>query len=528
MKHHSFPALLSLCLILSGCSTAPTSTPSTSPVQTAEEAVSITLSDQEILVDGQAFTGTGAVTLSHDIVYYEADQGTAYGEGSPADEHPAEEAAAHSVITIREPGTYRISGTLSQGQIAVDLGEDADNDPAAVVTLILDQAEITCTVAPSIIVYHAYECADEQAQSEVNTQAAGFNLIVADNTENYVKGAYVAKIYQEGTTKKLHKYDGAIESKVSMNLDGETEGNGILNVEASNEGIETAMHMTINGGNWFIHSADDSLNANEDGISVITINDGTVRCDAGAGEEGDGIDSNGWIVINGGMVLASANPTSMDSGLDSDNGIVIHGGTVLATGNMFDEIDEASTQNVAVFSFAQTLTAADWLVLADNDGQPAVGLNAQNAYTILIYSSPQLDAQEYTLAQTSSVKGEDLGGLVTSVQSTDELHALGYSQTTLGMGMRPQGGAFGKEENSQTGTAEDGRPQGERPQPDEQAERDHQPPADLKKPEEGDRPIQDRQDQGAFNEEPGEVNSVFSLQSGISMFSGIRRLEEAE
>ena len=114
------------------------------------------------------------------------------------------------------------------------------------------------------------------------------------------------------------------------------------------------------------------------------------------------------------------------------------------------------------------------------------------------------------------------------MQSTDELHALGYSQTTLGMGMRPQGGAFGKEENSQTGTAEDGRPQGERPQPDEQAERDHQPPADLKKPEEGDRPIQDRQDQGAFNEEPGEVNSVFSLQSGISMFSGIRRLEEAE
>ena len=222
MKHHSFPALLSLCLILSGCSTAPTSTPSTSPVQTAEEAVSITLSDQEILVDGQAITGTGAVTLSHDIVYYEADQGTAYGEGSPADEHPAEEAAAHSVITIREPGTYRISGTLSQGQIAVDLGEDADNDPAAVVTLILDQAEITCTVAPAIIVYHAYECADEQAQSEVNTQAAGFNLIVADNTENYVKGAYVAKIYQEGTTKKLHKYDGAIESKVSMNLDGET------------------------------------------------------------------------------------------------------------------------------------------------------------------------------------------------------------------------------------------------------------------------------------------------------------------
>lgn len=98
-------------------------------------------------------------------------------------------------------------------------------------------------------------------------------------------------------------------------------------------------------------------------------------------------------------------------------------------------------------------------MLADSDGQPAVGMKAPNAYTILVYSSPQLDAQEYTLAQTASVMGEDLGGLVTSVQSTGELHALGYSQTTLGRGMRPQ-----------TDTAEGGHLQS-----DGQTERDQEP-----------------------------------------------------
>ncbi|MFR0980935.1 MAG: carbohydrate-binding domain-containing protein, partial [Holdemania filiformis] len=298
MKRHDFAVLLGLSLILNGCSAAP-SVSSTGITVSQEEATLIQLGDDQILINGQPAGETGAVQLSHDIVYYEAGQDVDYGEGNTEDEHSAEEAQAHTVITIREPGTYRVSGKLSAGQIAIDLGEEAKDDPNAVVNLILDQAEITCTVAPAIIVYNAYECAKEEALSTVDTQAAGFNLIVADGTENTVSGAYVARIYKEGTTKKLHKYDAAIESKVSLNLSGETAGTGTLTVEASNEGIETSMHMTINGGSWIIHSADDSLNANEDGVSVITINGGTVRCNAGGGQEGDGIDSNGWIVING-------------------------------------------------------------------------------------------------------------------------------------------------------------------------------------------------------------------------------------
>ena len=80
-------------------------------------------------------------------------QGSDYGEGTAEEEHSADEADAHLVVTIREAGTYRVSGELTQGQLAVDLGEDAQDDSSAVVTVILDGVDVTCTVAPAFMVY---------------------------------------------------------------------------------------------------------------------------------------------------------------------------------------------------------------------------------------------------------------------------------------------------------------------------------------------------------------------------------------
>lgn len=117
----------------------------------AADETSIVLSDSGVEVDGQAAPAgaDAAVYVGADIVYYEDGRDETYGEGAEEDAHTAEEAAAHTVVTITQPGTYRVSGTLSRGQLAVDLGEDAEEDPEAVVTLILDGADITCTVAPA-------------------------------------------------------------------------------------------------------------------------------------------------------------------------------------------------------------------------------------------------------------------------------------------------------------------------------------------------------------------------------------------
>ena len=372
------------------------------------------------------------------------------------------------MITITQPGTYIVSGKLSAGQIAIDLGEEAVTDSEAVVNLVLNNADITCDVAPAIIAYQVYECGSDDVDSatkDVDTLAAGFNLIVADGSKNTVTGSHVAKIYKEGTTteeiendtaKKAHKYDAAIESQMSFNIKSGAVGDGKLTVNADNEGIETKLHMTINGGILTVNANDDSINAGEDGVSVITINGGTITCDSGSGdgEEGDGIDSNGWIVINDGYIIACANARSMDSGVDSDMGVYINGGTVLASGHMYDEISTDSTQRFMVLGFNQDVTEDEMILISDAEGNPVSAFQAVNDYSIIVYSCPQLVDGDYNLYEVSSVTGELNGSIYTNITDYADAVELQYTSSSVG--------GFGGVQRPDGETAA-GMPEGERP-----------------------------------------------------------------
>lgn len=350
----------------------------------AGDEVQITLSDDGITVDGAPILSStdAAVTSAVPIVYYEAGHDATYGEGAADDEHGAAEAAAHSAVTITQPGVYRVSGTLSAGQIAVDLGSEAKNDPTAVVELILDNAHITCTVGPAIIFYRVWE--SEQSDE------AGAVITLADGSTNTANGSYVARIYEPGTTDKLHKYDGAVYSKRSMIVRGETAGTGKLTVNAENEGIDSEMHLTIDGGVYDITAQNDGMNANEDGVSVITIEDGDLYIDAGLGAEGDGIDSNGYLRINGGTVVAMANPRTGDGGIDADLAITINGGTVIAFGSRNDSTSTASTQQFMELTYAATQTAGAEVSITEADGIAIMSYSPAKAYQSFTYSSPAL------------------------------------------------------------------------------------------------------------------------------------------
>lgn len=400
------------------------------------EGTEIVLSEDKVTVDGaEASTDeASAVHVGADIVYYEEGQGDTYGEGMKEDEHSSEEAAEHTVITITQPGTYIVSGTLTKGQIAIDLGKGAKKNKNAVVNLVLDQVDLTCRIAPAIIVYRVYECGSDDidsANKDVDTSQAGFHLILADNSENIISGSYVAKIYKEGTTaedvtegnaKKAHKYDAAIESNMSFNIKAGTIGNGKLTVNAEKEGIETKLHMTINGGEITINANNDSLNAGEDEVSVITINDGVIICDSGfgSGVEGDGIDSNGWIVVNGGFVIACANAKSTDSGLDSDLGIYINGGTVLGTGNMYDEIMKDSVQKFLIMNFNETIAEGEIVLIKNQKGSAIAAFHAVNSYKIAVFSSPELKEETYRLFKVSGVSGDLKGSIYTNITDTED------------------------------------------------------------------------------------------------------------
>ena len=436
---------LAAVLILAGCS---------KPVS-SKSSTAIVLSDEEITVGGAAISTdeNSDVYVGADIIYYEEGKDETYGEGSAEDTHSADEAGKHKVITITKPGTYKIGGKLSAGQIVIDLGDEAKKDSGAAVNLVLDNAEISCSVAPAILILNAYECGSdntENATPTVDTTAAGFNLILAKDSKNIVNGAYVAKIYKDGTTKedvekdeakKKYKFDAAIDSQVSFNI--ASEENASLTVNAKNEGISGALHMTINGGNIVINSADDSINTSEDSVSVLTVNGGVIICNSGLGDEGDGIDSNGYITMNGGYVIACANAKSQDSGIDSDLGIYINGGTLLASGNMYDEVSKDSSQQFAVLSFSDKVRENELIMIADEKDNPVTAFSCVNDYTTVVCSFPELTEGTYHLYKVSSVEGERKGSIYTNITDYKDAVQLQYTIASITGGF---GGDFGRGE----------------------------------------------------------------------------------
>ena len=380
-------------VLLLGCAACGSKTDDTpvspAPSQSAPDTpfpapgkVLITLSDDGVTFSSADGTAAG-VRTGDEIIYYKDGTDETYGEGEDHEKHSAEEAAQHTVVTITRPGTYHLTGKLSRGQIFVDLGEDAKRDPEAVVTLILDNVDITCTVAPAVFFYRVFECDTEwvafdqgetdwdyQGSPNADTTAAGANVIIAAGSQNNIVGSHVARIYKEGTTKKLHKYDGAFYSRMSMNIYGDNaDDSGVLNITADNEGMNSELHLTVHGGTVNIESQDDGINTNEDYVSVTTINGGTLTITAGRGAEGDGIDSNGYLTINGGTITTMSNPRTPDGGIDADKAITINGGNLYAFGTRNDAADSnGSAQPYMELAFASTLSANSTVEVRDEGG----------------------------------------------------------------------------------------------------------------------------------------------------------------
>lgn len=488
-------------------------------VQVEDEVVYIVLSDSGINVDGIVADGdtSDTVYVANDIIYYETGKDFTYGEGAEADSHDIEEASCHTVVHITKSGTYNVSGKLSKGQIAIDLGEDAKDNPDAVVTLIMDGADITCDVAPAVIFYNVYECGNDDVDSaskDVDTSLAGANVIIADDSVNTINGSYVAKIYKPDSvvlsddktevvdSSKLHKYDGAFYSKMSMNIEGGQNSNGVLNINAENEGLDSELHLTINGGNININSGNDGINTNEDGVSVTTINGGSVYIlvngDTG---EGDGIDSNGWLVINGGNVTAQACSDSADAGIDSDMGIHITGGTVMATGHMLDRIEDGG-QTYAVFNFNGKQTLEETVYLKDESDAIVMEACPDNAYSVMIYSSPELVSGTYTLWHNDTQLANQGG-----VMGGPGNHGMNQEGMTPPEGMEM--------------------PEGMEPSEGMEKPEGMEMPEGMEPPQDGERPDKPEDNNGDFMNPNNQGNYTqektyeFQINEGANMFGGV-------
>lgn len=493
--------MMMLVLFLGGCAQRGPAQEGTYKSKFKKQNI-ITISDEKIELNGKTVGNKkDDVFISRDIIYYEDKEsyasGNLYGEGGPDDMHTKEEAETHTVINITESGAYRILGTLSAGQIRVDLGEEAEENPGAVVELILDGADITCTVAPAILFMNVYECdgdADEEtATSEVDTSKSGAVLVLAEGSENNISGSYVEKIFEDNTKEeKLWKQDGAIYSYMSMNI----EGSGTLNLTAENEGLDTELHLTINGGNINIRSQNDGINTNEDNVSVTTINGGNLNIIAGLGEEGDGIDSNGWLVINGGAVISSAKPMS-DSGLDSDLGSFINGGTVVALGSAMDWPESDSNQVAINLQFTQMQNVDSEIVIKNKEGESVFSFkqaaDAKHGFSGAVISSPEFKVNdEYTVY----VSGTQQGYYGTDLPRRDKpMMPAGMERPEFDGERPPMPPKFNGEMQR--------KPEGEpRKMPD--GEMGHMP---------------------FMKYEPGEQKTVFIMKDKVNLFSGVSAIK---
>jgi hypothetical protein len=199
-----------------------------------------------------------------------------------------------STVTITAAGVYRISGTLTDGQITVDAA-NAD------VTLILNGANITNADGPAIYVANAD-----------NT-----TITLADNTQNTLT---------DGTTYNLGtatEPDAAVFSHDDLFIDG----NGALTVNAHyKNGIASKDDLTIVSGNITVSAVNDGIK----GRDSVVIQGGAINVTAG----GDGIKATndvnvakGYVTISGGIITI----TSAVDGIQAETALTISGGSIAAT-----------------------------------------------------------------------------------------------------------------------------------------------------------------------------------------------------
>lgn len=259
-------------------------------------------------------------------------------------------------INISEGGEYNITGEF-ENSIIVDSTDK--------VILNLNNVTIDSKITAAI----------------ANKNSGELVINLPENTTNILK--------DNGSS----EYDGCIYSEGNLTI----EGNGTLKVygrQEEGEGIATeTKNITINGGDIYIESADDGLNAGGDG-GIITINNGNIVIKA----NGDGIDSNKDLIINGGTVYTMGSSIGGDAGIDTDGKFEINGGEVIALGSdMLQNPDEESNQEYVSFTLNTKITSGSKISLKDSGENEIISFEAKEDFRTLIISNADICNNTYYL-----------------------------------------------------------------------------------------------------------------------------------
>ena len=204
--------------------------------------------------------------------------------------------AEGSVLNITLPGTYELTGTLSDGQIVIT------NDMPEKITLILNGVSVTNEKGPALYVRSSPE---------------RVTLTTTADTENTLASG---KSFSEAA-------DGDPDAAVYSTADLTITGKGILNITAERvTGIGSKDDLKIKGGTLNVTAGKHGIR----GKDYVEIYDGTINVSAGK----DGIRSTntkrsdrGYVEITGGNISIACG----DDPIKAVTRISVTGGTISVT-----------------------------------------------------------------------------------------------------------------------------------------------------------------------------------------------------
>ncbi len=202
-----------------------------------------------------------------------------------------------------------------------------------------------------------------------------------------------------------------------------TINGGKINITQSYEGVQGVV-ISVNGGEVWINSIDDSFNASNGtgggfgggfgprpGQQTSTTSGATPALNFNGGfvfvkSEGDGVDSNGELNITGGVVLVSQSGGGNEP-VDAGDGYEpkITGGVVVAVGSK----DMASAPSVSQTTFFTTVTGSANKIFAVNasDGTNILAWKVPQAFQVVTVSAPEMGTDTYSIITDATVTGSE-------------------------------------------------------------------------------------------------------------------------
>ncbi|HEY0929106.1 MAG TPA: carbohydrate-binding domain-containing protein [Gemmatimonas sp.] len=269
-----------------------------------------------------------------------------------------------STVTIGSAGTYRLSGTMTDGQVFVSTAD------TGLVRLVLDGASISRSTDAPLYVSKAKRAAIVLVSGTTNVLQDGTSYPTGAEQNAPLYSKVNLSIGGEGTLNVTGKIAHGIHSK-----DGLVIRSGRITVTAADDGIRGKDYLVVRGGTIGVTAGSDALKSNEDGdaaLGYVLIAGGTFTLAAG----NDAVQAETDLLMTGGTITAvtrggsstvipdtlsakglkagvmfvadggTATLNTADDGLHSNANLVVNGGTfTISTGDDGVHADSAVTIN---------------------------------------------------------------------------------------------------------------------------------------------------------------------------------------